>query len=168
MLSLLRAVKLPLFSSIMDPCAGSGGIVRVLRERGLCVFANDLNPTLSWDACEDAMHPGFYKRHAADYIVCSPWFTMLDVFLPLFVAAAKVACFIHVPGHYYTSPTSARMQYFAALARQRSLCVLTGVPVGPVGRRCVWLCVFKSASACESHLMPDGWVRHEAGVLLGV
>jgi hypothetical protein len=163
--ALMNCMQVPLDSTVLDPCAGQGGIVSALRSLGYVVKSNDVNPEHACDACEDAMQPVFYKRHPADYIVCSPWFAMLDVFLPLMVAASVKACFLHVPGHYYTSATPCRLSYLAALAAAGRLFVLTGLPVGPVGRRCLWLCVFPDAASCRRHVRTGAVLEHGAGIV---
>jgi hypothetical protein len=164
-LALMSCVNVDSKSSFLDPCAGSGGIVTALRSLGFIVKANDLNPSHNWDVCEDAMQPLFFKKHPADYIVCSPWFAMLDVFLPLIVAACKKACFVHVPGHYYTSTTPHRLSYLAALASLGRLYILSGLPVGPVGRRCLWICVFPDAASCRRHIRTGSVLEHGAGII---
>jgi hypothetical protein len=87
------------------------------------VFANDLSVVHPADAQLDACQPASYAalvRLAGalfDAIVTSPWFSVLDVALPLLVDAARVVACVHVPGHYLSSgprPRFAYLQSFAA------------------------------------------------------
>ena len=49
-----------------------------------------------------------------------------------------------------------------------NLFVLTGLPVGPVGRRCLWLCVFPDAVSCRRHIRVGSVAEHGAGIVLPV
>ena len=163
--ALLSCLCLPLHATVLDPCAGSGGIVRVFEHAGHVVMANDLNASLGWPRSDDALMPLFYGGRQFDYIACSPWFAMLDLFFPLFCMACGVACFVHVPGHYYTDATPYRKSLFESLARAGRLVVLSGLPVGPLGRRCLWLCVFKDSSVKSVVLHHTRLAVHDAGIL---
>ena len=75
-------------------------------------------------------------------VISSPLFALLDLAVPVLFEAAATAAFVHVPGHYLTKPRAWRdwLQKHAT-----TCCVLANLPVGPMGRRCAWLCLFKSA-----------------------
>ena len=59
--------------------------------------------------------------------------------------AHHVVC-CHVPGHYVTSGPAPRMEWLRLLQNQGRLLVIAGLPAGPMGRRCIWLCIFRSAA----------------------
>ncbi len=87
----------------------------------------------------DALQPTFYQKcaeaqGAIDAVVCSPWFTVLDVALA--VAAARSVVCMHVPGHYVASGLAPRYTYLQELQQQGRLAVLFGLPRGPMGWRC--------------------------------
>jgi len=52
---------------------------------------------------------------------------------------------VHVPGHYLTNAPRANREWLQKHAD--TCCVISNLPVGPMGRRCAWLCLFKSAAA---------------------
>jgi hypothetical protein len=62
-------------------------------------------------------------------VVCSPWFSVLDVALPLAVAASRSVVCMHVPGHYVASGLEPRYTYLRELQRQ-----------GRAGWLCCWVC----------------------------
>ena len=76
--------------------------------------------------------------------------------LPLLVAAAKFVVCVHVPGHYVSSGLEPRYAFLRELQRQGRLAVLFGMPRGPMGWRCAWLVVFRSA-ALKARLLRPGW-----------
>ncbi len=74
----------------------------------------------------------------------------MDMAVPLALAhAARVVC-VHVPGHYLTRPHPARMAWLRELQLRRRVRVVVGLPPGPTGRRCLWLCMFASPLVAES------------------
>ncbi len=89
-----------------------------------------------------------------DAVVTSPWFSVLDVALPLLVDAARVVACVHVPGHYLSSGPLPRFAYLQSLQRQGRLLILYGLPRGPTGWRCAWLVVFRSAAIKRALLLP--------------
>jgi hypothetical protein len=159
---LLQRVDLSDCKHVLEPFNGSGGISAALRAAGLtCVRTNDLASSRAADMHEDALQPGFYQQYAQRYgrpdvIVTSPWFAVLDLALPLIVDAVKVVACVHVPGHYISSGLGPRYSYLRSLQRAGRLVVLFGVPRGPLGWRCAWLVVFRSA-ALRTQLMRAGW-----------
>ncbi len=98
-----------------------------------------------------------------DAVVC-PWFTVLDMAVPLLVQQARAVACIHVPGSYLSSGVSARYRYLRRLQEEGRLVVLFGAPRSVMGWRCAWLLVFKSAAVKRSLLLPE-W-QHMDGVAM--
>jgi hypothetical protein len=153
---LLSRVDLADCRHVLEPFNGTGTAVSaVLREFGVQkVTTNDLAGVVSANMHLDALQPAFYQNCAEaqgviDAVVCNPWFTVLDVALvalPLAVAAARSVVCMHVPGHYVASGLAPRYTYLRELQQQGRLAVLFGLPRGPMGWRCAWIVVFKSAA----------------------
>lgn len=161
---LLSRVELRDCAHILEPFNGTGAISSALRAVGHRVLTNDLSLARPADLHLDALQPGFYTTVARqlaapiDAIVTSPWFAVLDIVLPLLVAAARVVVCVHVPGHYVSSGVEPRHQYLRQLQREGRLLVLFGLPRAATGWRCAWLVIFRSA-ALKRQLLKSGW-RH--------
>jgi hypothetical protein len=105
--------------------------------RHLSVFAGVVSASMHLDALQPAFYHKCAEEHGAiDAVVCSPWFTVLDVALPLAVAASRSVVCIHVPGHYVTSGLAPRYTYLRELQQQGWLAVLFWLLRGPMGWRC--------------------------------
>ncbi|GFR48887.1 hypothetical protein Agub_g12071 [Astrephomene gubernaculifera] len=154
---LLESIRFDECAGIFDPWCGTGGVARAFREAGHSVFGNDANPACVAHMHRDALQPGTYREamkvYSYEAIVASPWFAVLDVALPLATRFAPVVAF-HVPGHYVTDATAARTKYLAKLQEEGRLALLLGLPRGPMGRRCVWVCVFATREWRERMLKP--------------
>jgi hypothetical protein len=167
---LLQRVDLSNCNHALEPFNGAGGISTALRAAGMrCMRTNDLAQVRAADLHEDALQPAFYQQYSKkfgqpDVIVTSPWFSVLDLALPLIVDAVKVVACVHVPGHYIASGLGPRYAYLRQLQRAGRVVVLFGVPRGPMGWRCAWLIVFRSA-ALRDQLLKTGW-RDADGVVL--
>ena len=135
-------------SAVLDPWAGTGVIKRELGKTGMLVVDNGINPQHRTDLHMDALQPALYlhaaKHCAVDAVVSSPWFAVLDLALPLAIAASRMVACVHVPGHYITDAHPIRARYLAELMAAHRLHVLWNLPKGPMGRRCGWLLVFAS------------------------
>ena len=79
-----------------------------------------------------------------DAVVMSPFFTVLDLALPLAVQHAQRVVCCHVPGHYVTNAPRARMDWLTQLQAEERLMLIVGLPRGPTGRRCMWLIIFRT------------------------
>ena len=140
---------------IVDPWAGTKVVAEEFAKNGHTVISNDLSGAHGCELREDALQPAFYRKLAqthgrVDAFVFSPWFSFLDLAAPLAVLhAARVVC-VHVPGHFITSPHPARLAWLRELQLRRRLRVVVGLPRGPTGRRCLWLCIFASPLVAES------------------
>ncbi|KAK3287728.1 hypothetical protein CYMTET_4780 [Cymbomonas tetramitiformis] len=137
-------------SRVWDPLAGTGVIHKVMKEHSthLSIMNNDWNPQLKWHEAMNALQAGNYHARKTKYGVCnavvtSPWFAVLDIALPLAVAASCVVACIHVPSHYMTDLTESRAQYFRKLCYAGRLRVIENVERGPIGRRYMWVLIFK-------------------------
>jgi hypothetical protein len=140
---------------IVDPWAGTKVVAEEFAKNGHAVISNDLSGAHNCELQEDALQPAFYrglaqKHGRVDAFVFSPWFSFLDMAVPLAVLhAARVVC-VHVPGHFITSPHPARLAWLRELQLRRRLRVVVGLPRGPTGRRCLWFCIFASPLVAES------------------
>ena len=84
------------------------------------------------------------------------FFAVLDLALPIAVLYAHHSVCCHVPGHYVTDRPAPRMEWFRQLQSQGRLMIIAGLPRGPMGRRCMWLCVFRSAALRQIMTKPGG------------
>eukprot|EP00877_Chromochloris_zofingiensis_P012150 jgi/Chrzof1/7189/Cz02g14070.t1 len=167
--SLLAVLDFSSVSTIVDPFSGTGTIKQQFSKAGYTVSTNDISTAHTADQHADATQPSYYKTlSAADNlhaVVTSPWFTVLDIVLPLAVlCATRVVC-MHVPGSYLTSAPVPRLRYLQGLQQSGRLMVIMGLPRGPVGRKCVWLVVFKNAWDKQRMIKQD-FKQHDY-VLLG-
>ncbi|KAK3274212.1 hypothetical protein CYMTET_17589 [Cymbomonas tetramitiformis] len=136
---------------VWDPWAGTGVISEVMVEEWpqLRFMNNDWNPQLGWSEARDALQPGNYriwkeKYGVCDAVVISPWFAALDIAVPLAVMASHVVACVHVPSYYLTDMTESRATYFRRLSQSGRLHVIGHLEHGPIGRRCMWVLVFKN------------------------
>jgi hypothetical protein len=82
--------------SILEPCAGSGGISNVLIKKGLEVYTNDIvnrGITLNY---EKNMSTEYFSNESFDNVVCDPPYKYMNDFLikSLLIARKKVAFFV--------------------------------------------------------------------------
>ena len=90
---------------------------------------------------------GWLSKCKADVVVCSPWFTVLDLAIPrLLCYGAPLIC-IHAPAHYVTNMPTPRRNWLARYTADDVLVVIGLRDIGPVGRRCCWLLFFRDLSA---------------------
>ena len=146
---LLQRVDLLSAGRVYDPWAGTCMIEAVLNASGVPVHSNDAHPASPAVTHENALHMQVYQQWKAQgmtAVVTSPHFQFLDIAIPLAAAYTdSVACF-HIPSHYYASATDQRWKYLSSLDKQGRLETIMHLPYGPLGRRCMWLCVFASAA----------------------
>ncbi|KAK3277117.1 hypothetical protein CYMTET_14855 [Cymbomonas tetramitiformis] len=138
-------------NGVWDPWAGTGVISEVMVEQWpqLRFMNNDWNSQLGWPEAHDALQPGNYriwkeKYGICDAVVTSPWFAALDIAFPLAVMASRVVACVHVPSYYLTDMTESRAAYFRRLSQTGRLHVIGHLEHGPIGRRCMWVLVFKN------------------------
>jgi hypothetical protein len=143
---------------VLDPWAGTGRVKEVLHPRGACVLDNDLDASTPAALHADALQPTFYtcisQTRTIDAVVTSPWFTVLDLALPLAVHYTRTLVCMHVPGHYVTDAHPIRASYLQSLMRQDRLHILWNLPKGPMGRRCGWLIIFATAALRDVLVRP--------------
>jgi len=168
---LLEAVDFSSVASVLDPFSGAGTVASVVgRHMKVPVITNDIHSV--WDQVmfkEDALQPGFYRRHPATAIITSPWFAILDFAVALAVLHVPVVA-MHVPGHWLTSAPLPRQHYLRSLQAQGRLHLIMGLPRSPMGHRCMWLLVFATQQLKEQMVRPShmqqgeftlSWVLHE-------
>ena len=145
-----------LIKRAFDPWAGVGSIARAMLNVEIHMASNDMNPELWWKSKRDSLMPSTYKAlEMWDCIITSPWFKVLDLAVPLAASAVRQVACIHVPGHYFTNMPPAREQYFRQLAIDDRLHVIGQLPNGPLGRRCLWLLIFKTSQWKQALLILD-------------
>jgi hypothetical protein len=141
----------------MDPFSGQNTISIESKKFGYKIITNDINPNAKTHFKLDAAQPQFYKdmvtRKLNSFFITSPWFPILDIVLPLMVAFAKNAAFVHVPGYYISCAPKARLNFFAKLAAEERIHFIYGLPRGPAGFGCVWICVFKNKITKDQYLI---------------
>ena len=161
---LFRYIDFTKTRSVLDPWCGNGSTrtqFKLLRlsagiSKGqLRIITSDIDPSVGAEHCGNALDPSFYcrlrnEREQIEVIVTSPWFRMLDLAIPIMLRFVKVALFVHVPGHYLHNMPEGRRLWFQKHARR--ILAIQGLPRGPMGRRCTWLCIFKSDRAQQSLL----------------
>jgi SAM-dependent methyltransferase len=156
---LLTAMDFTQVGSILDPWAGTGTVKLAFEGSGLPVVDNDINPRSPALWHENALQPSFYLRVAQRVsigaVVTSPWFTVLDLALPLAVSAAQSVACVHVPGHYLTDAHPSRVAYLRRLMQEGRIHFLWNLPKGPSGRRCCWILIFASAAYMRLLLKSD-------------
>ena len=161
---LLAAVDFSNSIGIADLFAGTGSIANAFYQQGPRVITNDINPTVPPDTHLDALRHSTYAKlqesKRIHVVVTSPLFAILDLALPLAILYAHHAVCCHVPGHYVTDGPAPRMEWLRQLQSQGRLMVIAGLPRGPMGRRCIWLCVFRSAALRQIMTKPgcDGTI----------
>jgi hypothetical protein len=156
---LLAALDFSSVHLVLDPFSGLSGIAKAFHASGVSVSTNDLNAEHTADMHEDALQPAFYRhltrKGGVDAVVMSPWFSFLDIAAPLAcLFAASVVC-VHVPGHYLTDATDARFAWLCNMKRAGCLHFVLGLPRGPMGRRCIWMCVFASPDMKRRMVRPE-------------
>ena len=159
---LLRHVDLKQATGVVEPFAGSGNIVRVLRKHGLQVVSNDLNPAHGARYCLDACQPRSWETLSMHLgvngaVVTSPWFDVLDLALPVMMHKAAIVC-MHVPYGYVPAGGIARQAFLAQLAREGRLMLIMGLERQGGLRNCAWLCVFASRQLRSRMVRCDGVV----------
>jgi len=161
---LLECLHMEYIHTILEPFAGTGGISSVLQENKHVVITNDLNPQHDTLLHEDSLQPGFYKRIMqvtdVDMVILSPWFAHLDVALPLAVLAAKTMVAVHVPAHYWTNAIMARYSYLKPFFTADRAHFVWGLPRGPTGMRCAWICIFATSALKYQLLKKGSYIPH--------
>ena len=157
---LLARINFEGVATIFDPCNGSGSTTRQLAQlfssspsppsSAPTIISSDIDPSVGAQHCGNALDPSFLSRVQDEYggldvIITSPWFRMLDLFIPILFRFAQQALFIHVPGHCLTNMPTARRHWFRRHAGFIKI-ITADMPVGLIGRRCAWLCIFKTAA----------------------
>jgi hypothetical protein len=148
----------------LDPWSGTGSTAHTLRAdtrtTHVNVILSDADYSVGADHYGNALDPTFmnglraYYANRIDVIVTSPWFAMLDLALPTMINIATRAVFCHVPGHYLTNMPHGRRDWIRQLIREGRVHALSNLPVGPYGRACVWLCIFKTRADKSELLRP--------------
>lgn len=167
-MALARLIKPEALGKVFDPWCGSGTIGKSLVALGCpFVFNNDIN--LRWEAHwhEDALQPELYRKariHGARSIVTSPWFKMLDLAVPLALEAVELVACLHVPGHYLYGAPEYRRDWLRELQQDGRLVIVQGLKIGPMGRPCLWLLLFKHVD-CR-HLVMQPWAVDQSLLFL--
>jgi hypothetical protein len=85
------------------------------------------------------------RIHGVQTVISSPWFRMLDLAAPLALAGSSIVTCLHVPGHYFYDAHPIRHAWLKQLHAEGRLVVISGLIIGPLGRRCIWLLLFAKA-----------------------
>ena len=96
---------------------------------------------------KDALQPGNWvqwMRLGVRAVVTSPFFAMLDLAVPLMVAACEVVM-VHVPGSWTVNAPEPRATWLAELTAQGRVQFVANLPKGNAGReKCCWMCIFRT------------------------
>lgn len=158
-------------SVVLDPCAGTCALVNELASwlthLPLQFTSNDIHVGYPTTHHLDATLPSCWERlPQPDLIVSSPPFELLDIMLPEFVARARIATILHVPGDYLSNGPQHRRQLWRYLEGQRCTAMVEGLPRvhGRPMRRCAWLFVFSSPEWKDLLWRPPGdrWMLTQA------
>ena len=175
--STLPAEYTPLFDHVsfegmrtaLDPFSGNGSTgyqfaARFRAQKNFTTISSDADPAAGAAHHGNALEPAFLSRLREEYgsidvIVTSPWFRLLDPAIPILFRHAKFGIFIHVPGHYLSNMPAARRNWFRSTAPR--VRIIADMPVGLIGRRCAWVCIFKTEAIIKHmfHVLP-----HEATI----
>jgi hypothetical protein len=151
---------------VFDPWAGCGSVMAALEPWGAMVITNDIDVRhgchLSGDALGDVVYETAWGgRHVAApgrvrCIVTSPWFGLLDLAIPVMLRHAAVVC-VQVPHTFLADGPQPRLLWLQTLADAGRLHVVVGAgPRNPVvGRRALWLVVFRSNTVRQRLINPD-------------
>ena len=156
---LLALVDITRTDVCIDPWAGVGTIGAVLRSavKGISVSESDLNPLFWWRNKLDALSQKFVQYVESNNItvvVCSPWFAVLDVFLAIVLRMDLEMICLHVPSHYVTNMPNPRFACVGDLVEQGRVVVKCCRDCGPLGRRCAWLIIFRTAELKLTRMKP--------------
>lgn len=81
---LLANLEFPLGGTCLECCSGEGVIARVLREAGLAVITNDIDPSQPADYHLDATQSeSWHQLPQADWIITNPPYNQAPLIIPL-------------------------------------------------------------------------------------
>jgi hypothetical protein len=109
------------------------------------------------DALTETFYRDMRKAHGVQSVICSPWFRMLDLAMPLALAGCSTVACLHVPGHFLYDAHPIRHAWLKQKHDEGKLAVLTGLPMGPLGLRCIWLLLFATAELKRVVLRPQAF-----------
>jgi len=116
---LFANVPFHIAGSVLEPCSGHGALTKPLRERGLTVITNDIDPRVAADMHYDtrdpnALWPGrdFSDMAPVDWVITNPPFSLaVPIFLNMVNRARLGVIFQH--RITFAEPTIERDQLFA-------------------------------------------------------
>jgi hypothetical protein len=147
---LTQFVHVDRLGTVFDPWSGTGTIASVLQQSKVKVLTNDINTqhpaAFHLDALEPRLYEVMQRVHQVQSVVSSPWFRMLDLAAPLALNGSLLCACLHVPGHFLTDAHPIRHAWLKQLHSEGRLAIISGLPLGPLGRRCLWLILFAKAA----------------------
>jgi hypothetical protein len=150
--ALLEVLDFVSVYGVLEPWADGDGVYRAFAERGMHAWTCNAVEGSGAHFCMDPVQPGTYRALkergvCLEAIVSSPWFSVLDVALPLAVRYASVVACVRVPMHYVSNAPEARRRWLNALLEQGRLLLITGIPASLTGQVYTWLVVFSGQLA---------------------
>ena len=155
---LLEVLNMDGVKTIIDPFDGTGCISSMLKKnlsKDVKITTNDIcpehgNPHL----CDNALDDKLYVDNGPfDCIITSPWFSMLDIALPLSMKHSKQFVALHVPSYYITNAPTPRMEFLKKLSIEKRIFVVSNMTKNnPTRMSCVWLLIFSSKEEAKKRV----------------
>lgn len=156
-LPLIQAVPSLTSSFVWDPWAGKGGTRSALQATR--VLLSDVVAYAGNDFVADALCPDTHARARRTIgepyvIVTSPWFSLLDLFIPLAAKSAATMTCVQAPVTYLTQGPPPRTAFFRSLAESRRLCVVMSAQArNPLTQqRALWIVICQVGEEVDRHI----------------
>ena len=79
----------------------------------------------------------------------------------MLAAFAKDDVLLHCPCWWFSDSTVGRFAFLRPFVDEHRMCVVYGLPRGPVGRRCIWLCLCRNRQVM-ARLVGNNLLRFDA------
>ncbi|MEM9944714.1 MAG: hypothetical protein AAF810_01435 [Cyanobacteria bacterium P01_D01_bin.36] len=118
---MLDRLPFTLSGSVFEPCIGTADIAAPLRDRGLTVWANDIDPSREADFHLDATHPeSWAKFPEVHWVITNPPFSHASKILPLAYEHAQVGV-IFLLRLSYSEPCQNRAKWLQRHQNKQSI-----------------------------------------------
>ena len=159
---LFQVIHTGQLENVCDPFSGTGTISKYLTENyKINVVTNDIcDKHGNSDYNENALDDSFFQQFGQpfDAIITSPWFSVLDLAIPILLRHAKYFVAVHVPAYYVTNAHDRRVKYIKRLIRDGRVHIVGNLPLAVIGWKCIWLMIFKDRHIGKRYVKKD--LRH--------